>query len=161
MVSDLVAEVYGLKKALHMRLMAIFGNVLSFVLLAIVVWLPPADGFTMQEEFAAIFSLSPLMLFASMVAFFCGTRVNDWLMSHWHEKNGEHGLFRRCILSTIAGGVVDTVVFTLVAYGLSYSWMDNLENILLTYALKILIEAIVFPIVTTHAIKWAKKLPLA
>ncbi len=160
-VSDLVAEVYGLKKALHMRLMAIFANVLSVALLATVVWLPAADGFTMQSEFASIFSLSPLMLSASMLAFFCGTRVNDWLMSRWHEMNGKRGLFRRCILSTVAGGIVDTVVFTLVAYGLTYSWMDNLENIILTYGLKILVEVIVFPIITVHAIGWAKKLPAA
>ena len=159
-VSDLVAEVYGLSKALHMRLMAIFGNVLSVALLATVVWLPSADGFTMQNEFASIFSLSPLMLLASMLAFFCGTRVNDWLMSIWHEKNGEKGLFQRCILSTVAGGIVDTVVFTLVAYGLSYSWVDNMENILLTYGLKILVETTVFPIITVHAISWAKKLPV-
>lgn len=76
----------------------------------------------------------------------------------WHDKMGERGLFARCILSTIAGGLVDTIVVTLLMYGFSYSIMANLQNIILTYALKIIVEVIVFPLITLHVIKWAKTL---
>lgn len=156
--SDMAAEVYGFKKALRMRLLAMAGNIYSALLLALVVVLPSADEFTLQKEFSTIFSLAPWMLFASMCAFFFGTLTNDWIMAKLHEKMGETGLFTRCIVSTIFGGLVDTIVVTLLMYGFSYSIMANMQNIVLTYILKLAVECVVFPLITRNVIKWAKTL---
>lgn len=53
---------------------------------------------------------------------------------------------------------MDTIVVTLLMYGVSYSIVANLQNIILTYALKIVVEVIVFPLITRHVIAWAKTL---
>lgn len=157
--SDLTAEVYGFKRALHLRLLAFLMNLMSVGMLMVVVIMPSDSSFTLQHEFSTIFTVSPLIFTASMLAFLLGTRVNDWIMSRMHTQMGERGLFARCILSTVAGGAVDTIVFTLIAYGSTAGLVTNFENIMLTYLLKIAVECVVYPLVTRHVIKWAKQLP--
>lgn len=156
--SDMAAEVYGFKKALRLRLLAMACNIYAVLLLGIVAAVPAAPEFTLETSFDSIFTLAPWMVVASMVAFFFGTLTNDWIMSRMHDRMGERGLFTRCILSTIAGGLVDTVVVTILMYGFSYSIIANLQNIILTYLLKIIVECIVFPLITRHVITWAKTL---
>ena len=157
-VSDMAAEVFGLKKALAMRRAAMVCNVVSVAILHSVVMLPADPEFAIQGEFATIFTAAPVMVAASMVAYMCGTWVNDRIVQTMHDSDGESGLFKRCILSTVAGGLVDTAVFTVIAYGIDYSWVSNLENMAMTYLLKIAIEVVVFWLVTRRVIAWAKTL---
>ena len=158
-LSDVTAEVFGLRKALAVRRAAMLCNVFSVIILQLAVWLPADPEFTINGEFSTIFTAAPLMVVASMAAYMCGTYVNDRVVQAMHDRDGERGLFSRCILSTVFGGLVDTAVFTVIAYGLTYSALSNIENTLLTYALKILVEVAVFHLVTKHIIAWAKKLP--
>lgn len=93
-----------------------------------------------------------------MVAYMCGTWVNDKVMSVMKVRDGETSLFKRCILSTVFGDVVDTAVFTAIAYGASYSFMSNIENVVLTYLFKVLAEVVIFNVITKRVIGWAKSL---
>ena len=158
-LSDVCAEVYGFRKALAVRRTAMVLNVAFVLLMQAVVLLPADPEFAIQGEFETIFSSAPQMVAASMCAYMAGTYTNDKLMQRLHDADGESGLFKRCILSTVAGGFVDTLVFTLIGYGFSYSIFSNIENALLTYTLKIAIECAVFFFATRHIIKWAKRLP--
>lgn len=160
-VSDICAEVFGLKKALTMRRTAAVCNVVGIIILHAMVFLPADPEFATQDEFATIFTAAPIMVVASIVAYMCGTYVNDKSLQLMHDKDGEQSLFKRCILSTVFGGMVDTVVFNVIAYGGLYSLTSNIENTLLTYVLKIAIEVVVFNLVTKFVIRWAKQLPNA
>lgn len=157
-VSDLCVEVYGFRTSLKMRRWAMICNVASVLLLNACVSLPPDPQFEIQGEFATIFSMAPLMVLASMVAYMCGTWVNDKVMSVMKIRDGETSLFKRCILSTVFGDVVDTAVFTAIAYGASYTFMSNIENIVLTYLFKVLAEVVIFNVFTKRIIGWAKSL---
>lgn len=158
-LSDVTAEVFGLRKALAVRRAAMLCNVFSVLTLQVVVWLPSYGEFAIGNEFSTIFTAAPLMVVASMAAYMCGTYVNDKVMQRMHDRHGESSLFARCIASTVLGGLVDTVVYTVVAYGLTYSAVANFENAILTYVLKVLVEVVVFHAVTKHVIAWAKRLP--
>ena len=158
-VSDMCAEVFGFKKAIAMRRAAMLCNVASVLVLQAVVLLPADPEFAIQGEFSTIFTTAPIMVAASMVAYMVGTYVNDKIMQRLHDQDGDRGLFKRCIASTVFGGFADTAVFTIIAYGFTYSTVSNIENTLLTYVLKIAIEAAVFTLVTKKVIAWAKKLP--
>ena len=157
-ISDLCVEVYGFRTSLKMRRWAMICNVASVLLLNACVSLPPDPQFEIQGEFATIFSMAPLMVLASMVAYMCGTWVNDKVMSVMKVRDGEASLFKRCILSTVFGDVVDTAVFTAIAYGASYTFMSNIENIALTYLFKVLAEVVIFNVFTKRIIGWAKSL---
>jgi uncharacterized PurR-regulated membrane protein YhhQ (DUF165 family) len=98
------------------------------------------------------------MVLASMVAHMCGTWVNDKVMSVLKVRDGETSLFKRCILSTVFGDVVDTAVFTAIAYGASHTFMSNIENIVLTHLSKVLAEVVVFNVTTKRVTGWAKSL---
>lgn len=158
-LSDVTAEVFGFRRALSVRRAAMLCNVFSVVVLQCAVWLPADPEFVINDEFSAIFTAAPLMVVASMAAYMCGTYVNDKVVQLMHDRDGERGLFSRCIISTVFGGLVDTAVFTVIAYGLTYSAVSNIENTLLTYALKILVEIVVFHVATKRIIAWAKRLP--
>lgn len=58
----------------------------------------------------------------------------------------------------VFGDVVDTAVFTAIAYGASYSFISNIENIVLTYLFKVLAEVVIFNVFTKRIIGWAKSL---
>ena len=66
-------------------------------------------------------------------------------------------VFKRCILSTVFGDVVDTAGFAAVAYGASYTFMSNIEN-MLTYLFKVLAEVVIFNVFAKRTIGWAKSL---
>lgn len=53
---------------------------------------------------------------------------------------------------------MDTAVFTAIAYGASYTFMSNIENIVLTYLFKVLAEVVIFNVFTKRIIGWAKSL---
>lgn len=160
-LSDLTVEVFGFKKALAVRRASMLLNVFAVVVLQVAVWAPADPEFAANAEFSAIFTAAPLMVVASMVAYMVGTRVNDRVMQVLHDRDGEASLFKRCIVSTVFGGLADTITFTAIAYGSLYSLGSNIENTLLTYGLKLLIEVVVFNLVTKKAISWAKTLPEA
>ena len=45
-----------------------------------------------------------------------------------------------------------------IAYGASYTFISNVENIVLTYIFKVLAEVVIFNVLTKRIIGWAKSL---
>lgn len=157
-VSDVCVEVFGFKKALSMRRWAMICNVASALILSASVAMPAAREFELQDAFASVLLQSPRMVVASMAAYMCGTWVNNKVMDVCKRADGEEGLFKRCILSSVAGDLVDGVVCCALMYGFTYSLAANIGNVLLSFAIKIAMEVVVFHVATKRVIKWAKGL---
>lgn len=156
--SDVAVEIFGFKTAIRMRRAAMILNVAAFALLNATVYIAPHGEFTLQSEYASIFTAAPIMVVASAVAYMAGTWVNDKMMQIMKEKDGEKGLFKRCLSSTIVGDAIDAVLFTVIAYGGFYSLFASIETTLLTFVLKIAVETVTYALITRHVIKWAKTL---
>jgi uncharacterized integral membrane protein (TIGR00697 family) len=120
-----------------------FASVMS----AVVVYLPPADGWTTgQEHLAAVFGSTWRTSLASLVGYACGEFANSVTLAKLKVRTGGRWLFVRTIGSTIVGEAADTLVFYPLAF-----WGDwdaaLLASVMMgNYALKVGWEVVATPL---------------
>lgn len=158
MVTDVIAEVYGKKKARQVVYAALFAQVLVLILVIIAVKLPAADRFTMNEEYVKIFSTSIRMMIASLIAFAVSQAHDIWAFGFWKKLTKGRFLWLRNNLSTMVSQAMDTLLFMFIAfYGISDKFtVGFILQLCLSYWLfKIIFAAIDTPFVYL-LVKWLK-----
>jgi len=148
-VNDLLAEVYGFKKA---RLAIYLGFVLNLLMVsyfALTIALPAGPFFGAQEAFATILGSTPRMLIASLTAYFIGSTLNAKIMvSMRNASRGKGGfaLFLRCIVSTLFGEACDSLIFITIAFVGSMPYSQILIMVATQALFKTIYEMVVFPV---------------
>lgn len=143
---DILTEVYGYALARRVIWMGFLANLFLVAILQLAVRLPPAQGWPFQEQFAAVFSLVPRIVLASLTAYWLGEFSNSFVLAKlkvWMK--GRH-LWMRTIGSTIVGQGVDTLVFVLVAFAGILPWSVLSAAILSGYLFKVFYEAAITPL---------------
>lgn len=113
---DILTEVYGYARSRRVIWVGFVANLFMVVILAVAVWLPPADGWPFQDQFATTLGMVPRVVVASMVGYWAGEFSNSYVLARmklWTE--GRH-LWMRTISSTVVGEGVDTFLFVVVAF---------------------------------------------
>lgn len=151
-LGDLLAEVYGLK-ASRRAIYAAFALALiaSLTILAVQVS-PPAAGWENQAAYAAVLGFVPRIVAASLVAFLAGQLVNAWVLDRLRRRTSGRFLRTRLIGSTIAGQLIDTLLFCTIAFAGVITGIDFVMYVVLGYIVKVLAEVVLLPI-TTRVIK--------
>ncbi|MGN0084832.1 MAG: VUT family protein [Atopobiaceae bacterium] len=93
-----------------------------------------------------------------VTAYVAGSLSNAKIMELMHMHDGEKRLAWRCIASTIVGETLDMTVFTLLAFTGVLPWPVIGQMIVVASAIKVAVECICYPLVTSHVIAWAKTL---
>ena len=75
LLSNLITEFFGAKKAKLMVFTAMAMSLLSFVIIELALWLP-ANSQNIQDEFENVFGLSRLRIFSSLTAYFLAQIVD-------------------------------------------------------------------------------------
>jgi len=121
LVTDIISEVYGKeegKKAVICGLLANFVMLIS--VLTVLMW-TPADlpgNFEVAKAFETVFSLTPRIVFASIIAYFISQMHDVYAFHFWKTKTHGKHLWLRNNASTIVSQAIDTTVFiTLAFYG--------------------------------------------
>lgn len=156
-LSDVFSEVYGYRWSRVCGTWAVIGTVLASLLFALAIAIPGSEAFTAQEAFKTVLGNTPLIAFASVLAFWVGDTVDDLVFAYLKKKNGSEKLFGiRAILSSLAGKYVDGIIFTFV--GLHFLPMSvKIIMVINCPLVQILLETLCLPI--THFI--SKKLKKA
>lgn len=153
---DILTEVYGYARARRV-IWAGFGAMAFASLMAtVVVALPPADGWPFQDAYEVVFTQTPRIVLASLIAFWSGEFVNSYIMAKMKVWMAGRHLWMRTIGSTIAGQGVDSLLFYPIAfYGV---WDEALiAGVLATnYVLKVMVEVAMTP-VTYKVVAWLKR----
>lgn len=154
-LGDVLAEVYGLK-ASRRAIFAAFALafVASLTIFAVQVS-PPAAGWEHQEAFAAVLGFVPRIVLASLVAFLSGQLVNAWVLDRLRRRTSGRFLRTRLIGSTIAGQLIDTLLFCTIAFAGIITGLDFVMYVVLGYVVKVLAEVVLLP-VTTRVIKYVR-----
>ena len=104
---------------------------------ATIVRLPPADWWaSKQPAVETVFGSTPRIVAASIVAFWCGSFVNSYVLARMKILTAGRWLWTRTVGSTLAGELIDSALFyTIAFYG---SWTNaELTTVTLTqYVLK-------------------------
>nr|WP_292740692.1 queuosine precursor transporter [Methanobrevibacter sp.] len=156
-VNDVLAEVYGYKKARNVILLGFFMNLVAVICYNITIALPAPVFFENSNAFSVVLGSTLRLLVASFAAYLVGSLVNAKMMvvlKNWDEDK----LFLRCILSTLFGEGLDALIFITIGF-LGTMPMESLVLMIVAQALfKTVYEIIVYPL-TRHVIDSVKALP--
>lgn len=116
LVTDIVAEVYGKKRAQSFVITAFIANILVLLLTILAVKMPAHSFFEHDEAYNAIFSNSVRIILASMTAFLLSQLHDIWAFHFWKTKTKNKFLWLRNNLSTVVSQFIDTTIFMFIAF---------------------------------------------
>ena len=164
-LGDVLAEVYGLKKANR----AIWtGFALAFLMsitFAVVAAAPPAQGWPNNDAWNAVLGFVPRIVVASLAGYLAGQSLNAVVLVKIKQRFGPDRLWVRLIGSTVVGEFADTLVFCLIAFGPLGALIMGGDSIdlptLVNYTLvgfiyKVLVEVVFLP-VTYRVFPWVRR----
>lgn len=151
-IGDVLTEVYGYANARRVIWTGCVALIFMAFMAAVVVALPPADGWPGQESYEFVFGNSWRIVAASMLAFWAGEFTNSFVLAKmkiWTK--GKH-LWSRTIGSTVVGQGIDSLIFyPLAFYGLAGWPVELLWQVILSqWVIKTAWEAALTPV--TYAV---------
>jgi uncharacterized integral membrane protein (TIGR00697 family) len=151
-IGDVLTEVYGYAHARRV-IWTGFAALLFMVFMAwVVVALPPAEGWTDQAAYEAVFGNSWRIVLASMTAFWVGEFANSFVLAKMKVLTRGRFLWSRTIGSTVVGQGLDSLIFyPLAFYGLAGWPVEQLwEVVIFQWVTKVVWEALLTPV--TYAV---------
>ncbi len=114
LITDLISEVFGKKKANQIVTAGIFASFFSMGIILLADIVPALPGSPVNnEQFSKVFALSPVAVLASMIAYLFAQYIDIAIYHFWKKfTQGKH-LWLRNNFSTFASQFIDT--FTVVS----------------------------------------------
>ena len=160
LLTDVVCEVYGSKRAKLMVLTGFVMSLLSLVLIQLASLVPGSPVWPsgnphfdsvgeMQVAYESVFSLPGVLIFGSMTAYLVA-QLADVRLFHFFKRltDGRH-LWLRNNGSTMVSQLVDTIIVNSIflGYGLGLDWTVVGKIIFASYVFKLLFAAIDTPFI--------------
>jgi len=113
LITDLISEIYGKRKANEVVTVGIFASLFSMGIILIANYVPAIPSSPINDEtFTQVFALSPIAVLASMIAYLFAQYVDVAIYHFWKRiTKGKH-LWLRNNFSTFLSQFIDT--FTVV-----------------------------------------------
>ena len=147
LITDLISEIYGQKRANEVVVAGIFASFFSIGILLVASAAPAIPSSPIDDTtFTQVFSRSPLAVLASMIAYLSAQFVDIRIYHFWKKLTQGKHLWLRNNFSTFASQIIDsaTVILLLCLFGVlpwSLFWGLTLSSIVF----KILVAAIDTP----------------
>jgi uncharacterized integral membrane protein (TIGR00697 family) len=151
-LGDVLTEVYGYTRARRVIWTGFAALLFMAFMAAVVVALPPAEGWPGQSAYEFVFGNSWRIVLASMVAFWAGEFANSFVLARMKVMTGGRFLWMRTIGSTVVGQGLDSLIFyPLAFYGLAGWPIEQLWQVVLSqWLIKTAWEALLTPV--TYAV---------
>lgn len=147
LITDLISEIFGKKKANQVVVAGIFASFFSIGILLVADAVPAIASSPINDAtFNQVFSLSPLAVLASMIAYLLAQFVDIRIYHFWKKiTQGKH-LWLRNNFSTFASQFLDTftVILLLCFFGV-LSWDMFLGLVVSGFIFKVLVAVIDTP----------------
>ncbi|MEN9412935.1 MAG: hypothetical protein RLZZ342_22 [Candidatus Parcubacteria bacterium] len=153
---DVLTEVYGYAASRRVIWIGFASTFLAAATFMIVGALPPAPEWGNQAAYESILGLTPRIVCASLVAFLIGEFANSYVLARMKVAMAGKYLWMRTVGSTLVGELLDTSVFTIVAFWGVFPDNIILPMIISMYLFKVAIEAVFTP-VTYAVVRYLKK----
>jgi queuosine precursor transporter len=144
---DILTEVYGYARDRRAVWSGFAALAFAAFMSAVIVHLPPADFWqSRQPAVEAMFGNTPRIICASIIAFWCGSFVNSYVLAKMKIWTRGRWLWTRLIGSTVCGELVDTALFYTIAFAGQWAASDLVAVALDQYVLKSLWEVVATPL---------------
>ncbi len=137
LVTDILSENYGKQEAKRAVGIGFFSLILMTIVMNLALFFVPAASDFVQESMTTIFSLMPRIAIASLCAYGVSQMHDIWAYDFWKRRFPSTGkIWVRNNLSTMVSQLIDSLVFTLIAFYKVFPTPVLIEIVLTTYLLK-------------------------
>jgi len=160
LITDIVCEVFGKKRASLMVVLGFFASILSLVFINLAVMLPGSEvwinnslGYNsikdMQNAYESVFTLPGFLISASMLAYLVAQLIDVRIFHYLKKVTNEKKLWLRNNLSTMFSQLIDTIIVNSIFlyFGLNLGWDIIIKIIIASYLFKIIIALLDTPLV--------------
>ena len=160
LITDIVCEVFGKKRASLMVVLGFFASILSLVFINMAVMLPGSEvwinnslGYNsikdMQNAYESVFTLPGFLISASMLAYLVAQLIDVRIFHYLKKVTNEKKLWLRNNLSTMFSQLIDTIIVNSIFlyFGLNLDWDIIIKIIIASYLFKIIIALLDTPLV--------------
>lgn len=120
LITDLISEIYGQKRANQVVVAGIFASFFSMAIVLVANEVPALETSPIDDEvFSQVFSLSPIAVLASMLAYLFAQFIDIRIYHFWKRTTQGKKLWLRNNFSTFSSQFIDTftVVLLLSLFG--------------------------------------------
>jgi len=144
-LSMILTEVYGYTMSRRVIWSSFACNILASIIIIFAIHLPYADSWHNQEQYASILSNAPRMLIASLGAFLFGEFIGTYILAKL--KIFTHGkyLWMRTLSAISAGQLLDSLIFTTIAFAGVMSLHHVFILSIAAYVCKIIYQVLLTP----------------
>ncbi len=143
---DVLTEVYGYARDRRVVWSGFAALLFAALMALVIVHLPPADFWKdKQPAVEAIFGNTPRIIAASIIAFWCGSFVNSYVLARMKLWTGGRWLWTRTIGSTLCGELVDSSLFYTIAFTGLWTTSELITVTTTQYVLKSAWEVVMTP----------------
>lgn len=163
LITDLISEIYGKRAANRVVTAGIFASFFSMGILLVSDFVPAMESSPVDDAtFTKIFSLSPLAVLASMIAYLLAQFVDIRIYHFWKKLTKGKMLWLRNNFSTFASQFLDTfsVILLLSIFGI-LPWDLFYGLVLSGFIFKVLVAALDTPLLYLFVWMFRKKFGLA
>ena len=156
--TDVLSENYGKKAAQNAVQMGFIVSIIMILMMSLALLYQPSTQLVTAEiskeihnAFATIINFTPRFLIGSLLAYYISQRFDVWAFHYIKQQTGEKHLWLRNNLSTMSSQIIDTTIYSLVAWWGIVDLKTAIQLGLVKYLFKIIIS-----IIDTFFIYWAK-----
>lgn len=155
-IGDIIAEVYGFKRMRGLLIKGIVMLLATSLTFWIVGLLPAAADWTFQNSYDNILGVVWRIVLASIIAIFVGELINAYVLAKLKIASKGKNLWQRLIGSSAIGSLVDTTLFSIIAFAGTMPLEVLLQLIASVYLIKMAVEIFISPL-TMRLITYIKK----
>jgi uncharacterized integral membrane protein (TIGR00697 family) len=155
-IGDIITEIYGFRRMRRLIYIGLSMLAITSLTFWIVGLLPSPADWQNQDAYDAILGVVWRIVLASMVAFFVGELLNSYVLAKLKIKTHGKKLWNRLVSSSAIGSLVDTIIFSLLAFGGTVSGDVMFQLIATVYGIKLATEILLSPL-TMRVIAYLKK----
>ena len=156
---DILTEVYGYGRDRRVVWAGFGALVFASIMAWVVISLPPASTDfmkTYQANLEGVFGNSWRIAAGSMIAFWCGSFANAYVLAKMKIWMQGRMLWTRTIGSTVVGELVDSALFYFIAFYGIWATADLIKIVIAQYLLKTTWEVVMTP-VTYRVVAFLKR----
>jgi len=120
LVTDILSENYGEEDAKKSISIGFFSLIMTTVIMQLALYFIPSDFPDAHGNLAAvstIFSFMPRIVVASLAAYLISQKHDVWAYAYWKNKfSADHHIWIRNNASTMVSQLLDSAIFTVIAF---------------------------------------------
>lgn len=163
LITDILSEIYGRKKANEVVIAGIFASFFSLLIIFVSQNAPATSWSPINDDtFNSVFGATPLAVFASMLAYLFAQFIDIRIYHFWKKVTKGKHLWLRNNFSTFSSQIIDTLTVLLLLCSFGIIDWDNFLGLLISGVIfKVIVAALDTPILYLFVYAFRKRFNLA